>query len=874
MLGTYNPSEIEPKWYQTWLTEKAFHVTPSSDKEPYCIVIPPPNVTGMLTMGHVLNNTIQDILIRYHRMKGRQAMWMPGTDHAGIATQNVVEKKLAKEGINRHDLGREKFLEHVWAWKEQYGGTIIRQLKQLGCACDWDRERFTMDDGLSRAVREVFVRLHEKGLIYKGKYIVNWCPRCRTALSDEENEHQEENGHLWHIKYPVKGEKTFVTVATTRPETMLGDTAVAVNPKDHRYKKLIGKTVILPLLGRDIPIISDSFVDTGFGTGCVKVTPAHDPNDFEIGLRHDLPRITVMDEDGRMNTAAGPYEGMDRFACRTTLINDLKQKGLIDKVTEHVHAVGHCQRCNTVVEPYLSSQWFVKMKPLARPAIQAVLSGRLRFFPDKWTGVYMHWMENIRDWCISRQLWWGHRVPVYTCACGETIVSADTPNACPLCGKTEWTQDPDVLDTWFSSWLWPFSTLNWPDDTADLKYFYPTHDLVTGPDIIFFWVARMVMAGYEFTGDCPFERVYFTSMVRDMQGRKMSKSLGNSPDPTAVINTCGADALRFIIMFLAPMGQDIHFSAEKTEQGKNFANKIWNAAKFVMMNTEGISIDGFDPATEKDLFNAWIIGEYVKTLQTVDRALTDMRFNEAVTALYHFLWHEFCDWYIEVIKPALGGQSGEGPRQAAQKTLLYILTETMKLLHPVMPFITEDMFRNLGHNELLLSKQWPSAPSLSPDNGEVAARMTLIKDTAHSIRNIRGEMNITPDKKLNVTAVAENTAAQQILENHTAVLCKLAGLASIAFGREKVPGKAASAVITGAEIYVDLIGAIDFEKEQERLKKTIEKLGEELSKKQKKLSSHAFTVKAPPDVVENVRQQAALISGKIEKMKENLARIL
>ncbi|HEY5614897.1 MAG TPA: valine--tRNA ligase, partial [Bacteroidota bacterium] len=719
----YNPKDVEDKWYSYWESNKLFHAAVNKEKTPYTVVIPPPNITGILTMGHVLNNTIQDILIRWKRMQGYEACWIPGTDHAGIATQNVVEKSLAKEGINRHQLGREKFVERVWAWKEEYGGTIIRQLRKLGASCDWERERFTMDEGLSNAVKEVFIRLFDKGLVYRGKYIVNWCPFHRTALSDDEVEHSESQGSLWHIKYQIEGSKEFAVVATTRPETMLGDAAVAVNPKDERYKKLVGKTAILPIVGRKIPIIADDYIDAAFGTGMVKVTPAHDQNDFLMGQRHNLPQINIFEEDGKLNESVPKqYEGMDRFECRKQIVKDLEAQGFLLKTEPHTHNIGRCYRCNTIIEPYISDQWFVKMKPLAMPALRVVHEKQVRFHPERWVKVYEHWMTNIRDWCISRQLWWGHRIPVYYAPDGTYTAArneAEARTKLNLDKNIALRQDEDVLDTWFSSWLWPFSTLGWPEETPavkeDLRYFNPTDTLVTGPDIIFFWVARMVMANMEIMKGLPdkngkprnksedlvpFRDVYFTSIIRDAQGRKMSKSLGNSPDPLDVINEYGADALRFTIAYLSPLGQDVLFSTEKCELGRNFANKIWNAGRFLLMNKAEICGTG-ELALEKlpsehlDLADKWILSRLNHAIRDYNDSLNNFRINESTKVLYDFIWHDFCDWYVELVKTRFYGDEPAEVKKIVVQRALWVFDRALRLLHPHMPFLSEELWQNL-----------------------------------------------------------------------------------------------------------------------------------------------------------------------------------
>jgi valyl-tRNA synthetase len=712
----YEPHAIEEKWYGFWLEKNFFHAEPDPDKKPYCIVIPPPNVTAQLHMGHAFNNTIQDIFIRYHRMLGEQAMWMPGTDHAGIATQNVVERSLREEeGVTRHDLGREKFVERVWEWKKLYGSTIVNQLKRLGCSCDWERERFTMDEGLSRAVMEVFVRLYEKGLIYRGKYIINWCPRCLTALSDEEAEHQDHEGNLWHIRYPIKDSNAHIVVATTRPETMLGDTAVAVNPYDERYRDLVGKTVILPVIGREMPVVADEHVDPSFGTGLVKVTPAHDPNDYWIGQRHELEFVNVLNEDATMNENAGPYENYDRFKCREELVEELKEKGLLEKVEAHSHAVAHCQRCDTILEPFLSEQWFVKAKPLAEPALEAVLDRRIKFYPEKWTKVYVGWMENIRDWCISRQLWWGHRIPVYYCdGCGHMMVKVEAPSECEKCSSGAIRQDEDVLDTWFSSWLWPFSTMGWPGKTPELDYFYPTQLLATAAEIIFFWVARMIMAGIEFMGDIPFSEIYINGTVRDEIGRKMSKSLGNGIDPLEMIEQYSADSVRFSLMMLAAEGQDINLSASRFEMGRNLSNKIWNAYRLLAMNMEGEPL-GQRPAEVADipgeeLADHWIISRYYQTVAAVTEGLDGYRLHDAIASIYDFFWHDYCDYYLELIKARVGRDSSSESREVPLQIAVGVMEGCMRLLHPFMPFISEEIWQALdGHRFVsIMINPWPA----------------------------------------------------------------------------------------------------------------------------------------------------------------------
>ncbi|MCX5687443.1 MAG: valine--tRNA ligase, partial [Candidatus Omnitrophica bacterium] len=713
----YNPKDYEESIYSKWENNGLFHAKPDPSKKPFTIAIPPPNITGILHMGHALNNTLQDILIRWKRMQGFASLWVPGTDHAGIATQNVVERSLREKGITRQELGRDKFVEEVWKWREQYGSTIIKQLKRLGASCDWERTRFTMDKGLSEAVLEAFVQLYNKDLIYRGNYIINWCPRCQTALSDEEAPHKDVEGKLYYILYPFKegiehGAKSIegVVVATTRPETMLGDMAVAVNPKDRRYKKLVGKKLVLPIMDREIEIIADDFVDKKFGTGAVKVTPAHDPNDFEMAKRHGLEPVRIMRPDGKMNENSGRFNGIDRFEARKLIVAELEEKGLLIKIEKHNHAVGHCYRCNTVIEPYLSLQWFVKMKPLAEPAIEAVKNGKIKFYPKRWTKVYLNWMENIRDWCISRQIWWGHRLPVYYCQkCNAVIVAKVAPEKCTKCGSLDLKQDDDVLDTWFSSWLWPFSTLGWPEKTKDLEYFYPTSSLVTAPEILFFWVARMIVSGKEFIKEIPFSDVYIHGTVRDATGKKMSKSLGNIIDPIEIIDGFGADALRFSIISITAAGQDVFLSKEKFEIGRNFANKIWNASRFVLMNVEYRAEDIRRAGQELSMADKWIFSRLNRTIEAVTKALDNYKFNEAESLAYDFFWHDFCDWYVEMVKPEITEQVKGNKSQVTGKILIYVLENSLKLLHPFMPFVTEAVWQNIKERESIMIAPWPEA---------------------------------------------------------------------------------------------------------------------------------------------------------------------
>lgn len=869
----YEPTEVENSIYQAWESNKCFHADEKSDRQKYSIVIPPPNVTGMLTMGHVLNNTLQDILIRFKRMQGLETVWLPGTDHAGIATQNVVEKALAKEKISRHDLGREKFLERVWTWKEKYGGIILSQLKKLGCSCDWERERFTMDQGLSDAVQKSFIKLYQDGLIYKGKYIINWCPRCRTALSDEEKIPEDTNGSLWYIRYPRKDGKGHVVVATTRPETMLGDTAVAVNPHDERYADLMGKSLILPFINREIPVLVDDFVDKAFGTGAVKITPAHDPNDFEMGRRHNLEQIVVMDETGVMNELAGKFAGMDRFAAREAIVAELAELGLLEKIEDHQLAVGHCERCKTIIEPYLSDQWFVKMKPLAEKAIEAVNNGKLRFTPNRWVGVYLHWMENIRDWCISRQLWWGHRIPAYTCgSCRHVIVAGEMPDKCDKCGTTQGiTQDEDVLDTWFSSWLWPFSIMGWPEDTETLRKFYPTDTLVTGPDIIFFWVARMVMAGYYFLDECPFHDVYFTSIVRDMKGRKMSKSLGNSPDPLDIISKYGADALRFTVVSLAPVGQDIRFAENKVEIGRNFANKLWNASRFVLMNLEGVTVSTKAKLPEPSDLNpvdGWIISRLNYTVDQVGSLLEEgsFRFNDALKCVYEFIWNDFCDWYIEMSKPVLFGKAPER-KDTVMQVLISCLDGALRILHPFMPFVTEEIWQKLpGNSGFLMQSDFPVC-NHNYINVPLEQEIGEVMEAVRVIRNMRASANISPAKKLNIKVV-KNDGISPAFAHHTAMICSMAGVQDLELVDNKPSGHLVS-LMNSTEVCLDLAGLIDVAAELARVENELAKIEKEMAKISMKLDNEAFVSKAPAEVVDKIREGIDAYRQQIAKLHEH-----
>ena len=877
----YEPKGVEEKWYAKWLEEKAFAAQPDETRDPATIVIPPPNVTGILHMGHALNNTIQDVLIRWWRMQGKNALWVPGTDHAGIATQNVVERKLAKEGKSRHDLKRDEFLKEVWDWKDEYGSTIVNQLKKLGSSCDWDRERFTMDEGMNKAVMEVFCRLYEKKLIYRGNRIINWCPRCTTALSDEESEHVDTEGSLYYIRYAVKGEKRKVVVATTRPETMLGDVAVAVSPRDKRYADLVGKMIVLPILGREIPVIADEYVDPEFGTGCVKITPAHDPNDFEMGQRHDLTPINVMDDHGIMNAEAGTYEGLDRFECRKQLIEDLQHGGLVEKIDKHQHAVGHCYRCSTVVEPRLSPQWFVKMEPLAKPAIEAVRSGKIKFVPERWNKVYLEWMENIRDWCISRQIWWGHRIPVFYCdACGHEWVSKEQPGSCPVCGITDIRQDEDVLDTWFSSWLWPFSVFGWPEDTEDLKHFYPTNTIATAPEILFFWVARMIMGGLEFMGEIPFDTVYFHGTVRDDQGRKMSKSLGNSIDPLVIIEKYSADALRFSLMMLTATGQDVYISDEKFELGRNFCTKIWNAARFMQMNAttdmelDPENIDFSTMTLSPD--DQHILAKLSEAVRLTEENLAKHRFNDAALAMYDFTRHSFCDWYVEYSKSAFRGDDPQRKLEVEQ-VMNYVFSCTIRLLHPFIPFITEELWHGMGYNtahESIQRAPWPKALS-EEDLAEwgVEDRVVEYVDAKHDLirvgRTLRSDYNLTPKQQAKFCIRPAQERGAELLREDLDSVAMLLGAESIDVDRTFTPeGAMPSGISQLGTVYMSIEGLVDIDAEVARLKKQLETVENGITGITKKLSNENFVKRAPADVVAGEEKKKAGLLEKREKFQK------
>ncbi|MBP5207351.1 MAG: valine--tRNA ligase [Clostridia bacterium] len=867
LAKNFDPRSVEKRIYGTWREKGYFKPDDDRKKETFTIVIPPPNVTGQLHMGHALDETLQDILIRYKRMKGYAALWVPGTDHAGIATQIKVEENLrVNEGLTRYDLGRDKFLERVWAWKNKYGSRIIEQLETLGSSCDWDRLRFTMDDGLSAAVREVFTNLYEKGLIYRGYRIINWCPHCRTALSDAEVEYAEDPGHFWYIRYPVKDSDEYVTVATTRPETMLGDTAVAVNPEDDRFAHLVGKTLILPLVGREIPVVADDYVDREFGTGCVKITPAHDPNDFLVGQRHDLPVIRMMNDDATISAEGGKYAGMDRYECRRAILEDLNAGGYLVKTEDHVHNVGKCYRCGTTVEPLTSDQWFVKMGPMIQPAIDAVKEGRIKFVPERFTKTYINWMENLHDWCISRQLWWGHRIPAFYCdACGEMTVSRTDITTCPHCGAPV-RQDEDVLDTWFSSALWPFSTLGWPQDTEDLKRFFPTDVLVTGYDIISFWVSRMIFSSIEQTGKEPFSTVFIHGLVRDALGRKMSKSLGNGIDPIEIIEKYGADALRFALATGNSPGNDMRFSDEKIEAARNFTNKIWNAARFVLMNlsTEDLCL----PDAEKlHVEDKWILSVYNRVVSEVTANTDKFEIGVALSKLYDFVWDVFCDWYIELIKPRLLSDDKE-ERENAQRVILYVLTGTLKMLHPYMPFVTEELYQAIPHDteSIMISRYPESDPSLSFPEDE--QHMAAVIEAIRAIRNRRAEMNVAPSKKASVFIVTENKDAFNEL---TSVFFKKLASASDVTVTDGYSDEGSVSIITpSARIYIPLGELVDMEAERKRLEKEAEKMREEIGRVEKKLGNEGFVSKAPAAVIEGERKKLAAYKEKLAGIEETV----
>lgn len=899
LAKTYDPKAMEDRIYGEWLEKKYFHAEVDRSKKPFTIVMPPPNITGKLHMGHALDNTLQDILIRYKRMQGYNALWIPGTDHASISTEVKVINQLKSEGIDKNELGREGFLKRTWEWREEYGRTIVDQLKKIGSSCDWDRERFTMDEGCSKAVQEVFLRLHKKGYIYKGSRIINWCPVCKTSISDAEVEHEEQAGHFWHINYPIKGSDKFVEIATTRPETLLGDSALAVNPDDERYKDIVGKTVILPLVGREIPVIADAYVDKEFGTGVVKITPAHDPNDFEVGKRHNLPEINILNDDATINENGGKYAGMDRYEARKVMVEELKEQGLLVKVADHVHNVGTHDRCGTTVEPMIKQQWFVKMEEMAKPAIEAVKNGDLTFVPERFDKTYLHWLENIRDWCISRQLWWGHRIPAYYCDdCGEIVVDREMPSVCPKCGGTHFTQDPDTLDTWFSSALWPFSTLGWPENTEDLDYFYPTDVLVTGYDIIFFWVIRMVFSGYEQTGKCPFHHVLIHGLVRDSLGRKMSKSLGNGIDPLEIIDQYGADALRFTLVTGNAPGNDMRFYMERVEASRNFANKIWNASRFIMMNvtalkeneheqseysfsTEQSATDRRSGACVKEMdltqltgADKWILSKVNTLAQDVTANMDKFELGIAVQKLYDFIWEEFCDWYIEMVKPRLYNEEDQ-TKAAALWTLKTVLTNALKLLHPYMPFITEEIYRNLTGEESIMISAWPEFKAEWNFQKE-EAEVELIKEAVRSIRNVRSSMNVPPSKKAHVIVVSEKPQVREVFEGSKAFFGTLSYASQVTVQEDKsgIGEDAVSALIPDAAVYMPFAELVDLEKEIERLKKEEERLTKELARVNGMLSNEKFISKAPQSKIDEEKEKLEKYTQMMNQVKEHLAALV
>ena len=873
---TYNPKAIEAKLYEKWCDNKYFHAEVDRSKKPFTTVMPPPNITGKLHMGHALDNTLQDILIRYKRMQGYNALWIPGTDHAAISTEVKVTNQLKEEGIDKKELGREKFLERTWQWKEEYAGTIEGQLKKLGVSCDWDRERFTMDEGCSKAVEEVFIKLYNEGYIYKGSRIINWCPVCKTSLSDAEVEHEEQDGFFWHIKYPIVGTDDYLEIATTRPETLLGDTAIAVHPDDERYKDIVGKMCKLPLTDREIPIVADYYVDKEFGTGAVKITPAHDPNDFEVGKRHNLPEINIMNDDATINEQyGGKYAGMDRYEARKAMVADLEEQGYLVKVVPHSHNVGTHDRCHTTVEPMIKQQWFVKMEELAKPAIEAIKNGDLRFVPERFNKIYLHWLENIRDWCISRQIWWGHRIPAYYCdECGEVVVGHGAPEKCPKCGCTHFTQDEDTLDTWFSSALWPFSTLGWPEKTEEMEYFYPTDVLVTGYDIIFFWVIRMVFSGLEQTGKTPFHHVLIHGLVRDSQGRKMSKSLGNGIDPLEVIDKYGADALRLTLMTGNAPGNDMRFYWERVEASRNFANKVWNASRFIMMNLEKADIPkniDFQTLTGAD---KWILSKVNTLAKEVTENLDKYELGIAVQKVYDFIWEEFCDWYIEMVKPRLYNDE-DTTKAAALWTLKTVLSNALKLLHPYMPFITEEIYCTLcPEEESIMISAWPEFTEEWNFAADEEAVET-IKEAVRGIRNVRTGMNVPPSKKAKVFVVSEDEAVREVFENGKVFFATL-GYASEVFvqaDKEGIAEDAVSAVIGNAVIYMPFAELVDIEKEIERLKKEEEKLEKELARVNGMLNNERFISKAPESKVQEEREKLERYTNMMEQVKERLAQL-
>jgi valyl-tRNA synthetase len=873
LAKAYEPKEVEPKWYRFWEEQELFRADENKETPAYSIVIPPPNVTGDLHMGHALNNTLQDILCRYKRMQGYNVLWMPGTDHAGIATQNVVERQLAEEGLDRYQLGREKFIDRVWEWRRLYGGKIINQLKRLGSSCDWSRERFTMDEGLSEAVRRVFVTLYEEGLVYRGQRITNWCPRCVTALANLEVEAEERAGNLYHIRYPLASGEDGLVVVTTRPETMLGDTAVAVHPEDERYRHFVGKKVTLPLINRELPVITDAHVDREFGTGTLKITPAHDPYDFEIGQRHGLTSLKVMDAYGVMNEAAGPYAGLDRYGCREKVVSDLQEQGFLIKVENYQHRVGHCYRCKTIIEPTLSEQWFVAVKPLAEVSMAAVRNGDTRIVPEMWEKNYFDWLENIEDWCISRQIWWGHRIPAWYCQdCSEIIVALEEPLQCSRCNSGRLDQEEDVLDTWFSSALWPFSTMGWPEKTKELELFYPTSALVTGFDILFFWVARMMMMGLHFMKDVPFREVYIHALVRDAEGQKMSKSKGNVIDPLVIMDGYGTDAFRFTLAAFAAQGRDVRLSEERIEGYRHFVNKIWNAGRFTLMNLQGVTVDQPLPQPKR-LVDRWVLSRLQEIVRLTQEALHSYHFNEVANVLYQFTWHEFCDWYLELIKPVLYGQS-EDERMETQQILRHCLSVILRLLHPLMPFVTEELWHKLPDSDgSIMVAGFPEIEQSLVDQ-EAEDHMAVVMDVTTAIRNIRGEMNIAPAAEIKAVAYGPDNLVG-LLETHCDYIKDLAKLSTLEVrrGGEK-PRLAASAVVRELELFVPLERILNFEEESNRLQKEISKLAPELARSKQKLANDAFLTRAPEDIVAKERDKFERLGSKLGKLQTQLERII
>jgi valyl-tRNA synthetase len=864
---SYDPGEVEDRIYDFWEKGNYFHAEPDPKKEPYTIVIPPPNITGQLHMGHAMDETLQDILIRWRRMQGRCALWLPGTDHASIATEAKIVEAMRKEGITKEEIGREAFLERAWAWKAKFGGRIIEQLRKLGSSCDWQRERFTLDEGCSKAVREVFVRLYEKDLIYRGERIINWCPHCKTSISDAEVEFSEKDGSFWHVRYPFKDGSGYLELATTRPETMLGDTAVAVHPEDDRYRDLVGKTLILPLVGREIPVIADEYVERDFGTGVVKITPAHDPNDFEVGLRHHLPVINIMNDDGSINENGGKYCGMSGMEARKQIVKELDEQGYLVSIEPIKHNVGTCYRCHTVIEPRVSKQWFVKMEPLAKPAIEAVRSHEVRFIPERMEKVYYNWMENIKDWCISRQLWWGHRIPAWYCDdCGEVTVAREAPSVCPKCGSKHLHQDEDTLDTWFSSALWPFSTLGWPDQTEDLKYFYPTNTLVTGYDIIFFWVARMIFSGIEHMGEVPFKTVFFHGLVRDSQGRKMSKSLGNGIDPLEVIQKYGADALRFTLVTGISPGNDTRFSAERVEASRNFANKIWNAARFTLMNIDGHEVQNCLPET-LTIEDKWILNSFNQLCLEVNDNLEKFELGIAAQKLHDFIWDQFCDWYVEISKIRLQGDD-EKAAQNVRQVLCWVLTKTLALLHPFMPYLTEEIWQSLPHEgEALVVAEYPQYDKSLSFPAE-AAQMEIIMDAVRAIRNRRSEMNVPPSRKAKLYIA---TAQKAEFEAGTKVLERLASASSIEVSDSFDLAGAVTIVTSHAKIYIEMDELVDRKAEISRLKKELETVTKGYNSAKAKLSNEKFMQKAPQNVIDGVRDNMEKLEKRMTLIQSSLS---